>query len=72
MPERLAFAVTASLSQSKVHLSVFNGTWGQFPLTAVYYHLMKNGKVIPVRSMAACRGNKGIAPVIRNLGIRWR
>jgi hypothetical protein len=30
------------------------------------------GKVAPLHAMKACRGNRSIAPLILNLGARWR
>ena len=32
----------------------------------------RGGKVLPVRSMKACRGSRGIAPLILKLGTRRR
>jgi hypothetical protein len=32
----------------------------------------KTDKVIPLHSMKLCRGSEGIAPLILNLGARWR
>ena len=30
------------------------------------------GKVVPVHTMTTYRGSRGIAPLILNLGTRWR
>jgi hypothetical protein len=32
----------------------------------------RNGKVVPVHNMKACRGSKGIPPLILDLGAKWR
>ena len=32
----------------------------------------KKGRIAPVHDMKACKGGRGIAPLILNLGIRWR
>ena len=29
-------------------------------------------KIVPVQAMKAGRGNRGVAPPILNLGVRWR
>ena len=71
MPGRLTFGPTVLQTACIVHWLRCNSMRGQFPPTAVNYRLMMNGKV-PVRSMETCRPNRGMTPVIRNLGIRWR
>ena len=71
MPGWMTFGPTVLQTACNVHWLRCNSMRGQFPLTAVNYSLMTNGKV-PVRSMETCRPNRGMTPIIRNLGIRWR
>lgn len=37
-----------------------------------YYHFNIKSKVVPVLVMKAHKGNRSIAPLIINLGTRWR
>jgi len=41
-------------------------------LCATHFYKGKKGKVDPVRSMKACRGSRGIPPLILDLGTRPR
>jgi hypothetical protein len=34
--------------------------------------IKKNGKVFPEHNIKACTGSEGTAPLILNLGTRWR
>jgi hypothetical protein len=38
---------------------------------SMIFLMSQKGKV-PVHAMEACRGSRGIAPLILNLGTRWR
>jgi len=38
----------------------------------LYYTIKLKGEVVHVYAMKACMGRRGIAPLILNLGTRWR
>jgi hypothetical protein len=53
-----------------VHVSVYAHV--SYTTQDTFMIIKKNGKFFPLHAMKAYKGSRGIAPLIINLGTRWR